>query len=72
MERRVPAVPPHPAPAPRPVRPTTLARLCRPGWAPLVECVVGCLLLGVPDTLPLSDVLDLRAPPVGCRFASTP
>ena len=43
LERRVPAVPPYPTPAPCPTRPTTLARLCSPGLgAPLVECAVGC------------------------------
>ena len=43
LERRVPAVPPCPTPAPCPTRPTTLARLCSPGLgAPLVECAVGC------------------------------
>ena len=61
------AIPPHPAPAPRPARTTTLAHrrgaggVCRAVASSAIGVCSMLPLPGAPDTLPLGDVLDLAS-----------
>ena len=66
MERRVPAVPPHPAPAPRAARPTLLRASAATGWARHWWNIVSCPATSCHSQL-LDDVLDVATASVSSR-----